>query len=436
MSIKETSQIFWERVRLNASYITTGGSWAAQLPDRVQSNLRWFYLDGVFSNGQEAINVTYLTLFVLALGASKAQIGLMTSLASLSAVFLLLPGAILAERLGLRKWLVVISGGGFTRLAILGMALLPFFLHGEAAIFAAIGLKMVMDGFSNFGLPAWTSITGEIVPIAWRGRFFGNRNMVVGIVSMVVTLIAGQIITVIHPALAGYQTVYGMAFLFGCVATFSYSHIHENKVPPDTNAMKAYSMGSLVKTMRGDPNFLAFCVSQVVWNFSLNIAGPFFSVFQVEVLKATPAIVGALSIVASLASLPAQRFFGHLNDQMGSKKVTLITGLVIPIMPLLWIFATSAWHIVPIQIFSGILWAGYGLASFNFLLSISTHETRARYSALFQIAVMISAAAGAAVGGLIVQHWGYTAIFILSGAGRLVGMLIFWKRVHAVEVPV
>jgi len=163
------------------------------------------------------------------------------------------------------------------------------------------------------------------------------------------------------------------------------------------------------------------------------VAGPFFSVFQVEILHATPAIVGGLAIVSSLASLPAQRYFGALNDRWGSRKVTLLCGFLIPLMPVCWAFVTSAWHIIPINIVSGILWAGYSLASFNFLLSISTPENRARYTALLQISVMVATAAGAAVGGFIVQHWGFVAIFVISGVGRFIGNLIFWRKVKAVS---
>jgi MFS family permease len=169
----------------------------------------------------------------------------------------------------------------------------------------------------------------------------------------------------------------------------------------------------------------------MVWNFGLNIAGPFFSVYMVENLNATPTVVGVLSIVASLSAIPAMRLLGSLNDRWGSYKVTLMTGLLIPLVPVLWIFTRNPWHVVPINIVSGILWAGYGLAIFNFLLSISKPELLPRYTALFQIAVALSAAVGAAAGGFIVQAWGFPALFLLSGVMRLVGIVVFWRLVKS-----
>lgn len=420
----------WQQVIRVSSLVSAGGSWSVQLPDRVQRNLRWYFMDGVLASSQEAINLTYLTLFVLALGASKAQIGLMTSLASLSAVLLLIPGAILAERFGRRKWIVVASGGGVTRLAILALALLPFFAEGRTAVTLAILFKIVMDGFTNLGLPAWTSLTADIVPIAWRGRYFGTRNMVMSIATMLVTLIAGQIITQAASPISGYQAVYGLAFFFGVGATFCFANIQEPETQVLAGSISAFKPSALLSSLRDDVNFKNFTISQMVWNFSLSIAGPFFAVYQVEELNATPVIVGILSIVSSLAGLPALRLFGRLNDRLGAHRTLLLSGLLIPLVPVLWIFTRSAWHPLPINLLAGFLWAGYSLASFNLLLSLCSPELRARYSALFQLTVMISAAVGAAAGGFIVQAWGFPAIFILSGIGRAVALVIFWRTVR------
>jgi len=424
-------KILWERLGRSIALYTAGGAWSAQLPARLRASLRWYYFDGVLAASQEAINVTYLTLFVLALGATNSQIGLMTSLASLGSLALLLPGAMLAERSGSRKWVVVASGGGVTRLAILGLAVLPFIASGPTAVAVAIALKVLMDGFSNLGNPAWTSLTADLVPIAWRGRFFGNRNMVMGAANILVTLLAGQIITAAPSPLTGYQTVYGLALLFGVGASFCFAQIQEPEVQrmESANPSDAYNLGALLQTLRGDRTFLYFCLAQMVWNFSLAVAGPFFTVFQVEVLKSTPFIIGIQAIISSISGLPALPLFGRLNDRWGPRKLAIVTGFLIPALPLLWTVVRSPWAPTPINIFGGLVWAGYGLANFNLLLSITDPSKRARYSALFQMSVMISAAVGSAVGGLIIQHVGYITIFIVSGVGRILGNILLWRLV-------
>jgi len=171
----------------------------------------------------------------------------------------------------------------------------------------------------------------------------------------------------------------------------------------------------------------------MIWNFSLNIAGPFFNVYLVKSLSATAFMVGFLSIVSSVAGLPAQRLFGQLNDRWGPRKVMLVTGSIIPVVPFAWYFTAAVWHAIPINIVAGFLWAGYNLASFNLLLAIAPEEQRARYSAMFQIAVTVSSALGASAGGLISNRWGIPLVFVCSAIGRAVGAVVFARFVKPHE---
>jgi MFS family permease len=172
------------RLRRCASQFTTGGRWVAQLPPSIRQNLRRFWFVGVFASGSDAIVVAYLSLFVLVLGATRAQIGLTSALSSLSAALLLLPGATLVERRGRRKHIVVLSGGGVARVALLLLALVPLFFAGPTAVYVAIALAILRGAFGNLGVPAWVSLIADIVPLSWRGRYFSSRNMAMGVANM------------------------------------------------------------------------------------------------------------------------------------------------------------------------------------------------------------------------------------------------------------
>lgn len=415
------------RLRETASLVMSGGGWSRQLQPDIQRNLRWYFTDGVFSSSQDAINGTFLTLYVLALGATKSQIGLMASLASIGAMLLLLPGAMTMERTGMRKWLVIATGGGISRLCILGLALLPFLAQGSAAIALAIAMKVVMDSSAYFSVPAWTSLTADIVPLEWRGRYFGTRNMVMGIASILVTLLAGQIITSSANEITGYQTAYGLALVFGAVASFAFSQIQEPALQPDPAAMAAYKPAVLWKTLRSNAFFLRYSAAQMLWNFSIMVAGPFFGVYQIEVLKSTAAIIGVQTVMSPLAAIPAQHIFGRLNDKWGERRVLNLTGFLVPLLPFLWIFTRGPWDPIPLNIFGGIIWAGYNLANFNFLLSNLPQQNLGRYTALYQFMMLLSSAAGAAVGGVVIDLFDYRLMFLLSAIGRLAGHILLYR---------
>jgi MFS family permease len=424
-----TLPVLWDRLKEGTSLATAGGSWARAVSINTQKNLRWFFFDGILSAGQDGIIGTYLSLYLLFLGATSGQIGLLSALTSLGATLMLLPGAMLSDRFGNRKLIVLLCGGGVTRVMILLMAITPFFLHGPAAIFFIIALKVIADGSANMSLPAWTSMVGDIVPLAWRGRYFGSKNLFMAISGVAAMYLIGNLIT--HNAtLSGYQMAIGIAFLFGGLATFSFSRISEPIITGDAAKQPQYSLRAMIQTLNEDRDFLVYIGFGMIWSLAINVVGPFFNVYMIQGLKGTANDVGLFQIAGSLAALPALGFFGRLSDRYGPRKVMLWTGYTIPFIPLVWAFTTLPVQGVLINIPAGLIWGGFNLAAFNFLLVLAPSAKRARYTALYQIAVALSAAAGAALGGVVVTHFGYPPIFIISTIGRFVGIIIFARFVH------
>ena len=408
---------------------TWGGEWAIPLSVQIKHNLYWFFFDGLFSSASDNIIITYVTLYILALGATSAQVGLMSSFSSLASAVLLLPGAILVERYGRRKEFTMAFGGGVARLAILLLALLPFFVGRTAIVWVAIALSVTRDSFGNLSFPAWVSVTADVVPMEGRGRFFASRNFIMGITGMLAILMVGELITRTSIPL-GYQIALGLAVVLGLASTFSFSHVRDPR-SGNAPAQEAglISARIILREMITHPYFLALCLVMAFWNFSLNIAGPFFNVYMVQNLRFTASMVGIVSIVSSVAGLFIQRRIGHLSDRWGPRRVQMISMFLIPFLPFSWMFVSQFWHVIVLNSFSGALWGAFNLVSFNFLLSLTPDAQRARFSALYQILVMLALAGGAAVGAWVVTAWGYRAIFLCSAIGRMMAAILFVRFV-------
>jgi MFS family permease len=415
------------RLRRRAALFTAGGSWSAALPNPVRTRLRWFWFDGAFALGADSISTTYLALYAVALGASSAQIGLLSAVGSLSAAAALLPGAFLVERFGRRHRISLLAGIGL-RATLLLMALVPFILLGAPAVYCLLVLAALSQGSGNLGYPAWVSLTADIVPLEHRGRYFGGRNLANTIVSMVAIYCAGLIITQ-GGIPGGYQAAFILAFLFGVGSSLSYSQIHDPAPLPAAPTGPRESIPQVLRSVARHPVFLGLCITSAIWNLSLNVAGPFFNIYLVKGLQATAAQVGILAAVSSLTGLPALRLFGPLADRWGPRRVVLVTGLLIPILPFAWILVTSPWQVLAINATSGILWAGYNLAAFNLMLVATPAAERARYSAFYQIVIALSLAAGASLGGVVTTFFSYKAAFAISGIGRLTAALLFIRLV-------
>ena len=416
------------------SRLTLGGDWALSQPAETRHNLRWFWFDGFFSAASDNIIVTYLVLYLLALGATGAQIGMLSSLSSLFAALVLLPGALLVERIGHRKEITVYSGGGLSRIVILLLALLPFAFTGQTLVLVAIIMSVTRNTFANLAYPAWISMVADIIPLTGRGRYFGTRNFAMGVIGITVILLIGEMITRTSKP-AGYQIALGFAFIIGMFSTYSFSHIRVSTAPPEAlQGGSTISLPRLLADLKKHPAFLTMAGVAALWNFSLSLAGPFFNVYLVQNLSATASMVGFLSVVTTISGLFVQQKLGELADRWGPRRMQLISGFLIPILPFAWLFVTSPWHIVPINILSGILWGAFNLAAFNYLLLVTPDAQRARYSAIYQLVITISLAIGAAVGSIILTTpWAFRGVFFGSGIGRLFAALLFARFVHASE---
>ncbi len=401
---------------------------AEDLSPQTVRSLRYFWLDGLFAAISENFYLGFVTLFILAYGATNGQVGTMTAVANLLGALALFPGARLVEWAGQRKSVVVWSGGGVARLVLLLLAMVPFVIVQPVIAIAAIiilnGLRAFMGNLAN---PGWTSLVADLVPNAMRGRYFGSRNMAMGLAALLVAPLAGRIISLGNgwadlPHL-GYQAVFFLAFLFGMVSTFSFRRIEE---PAASAAQQTeHHKGDLRRAIRQTPGYIGLVVSAFVWNMALQVAAPFFNVYLVNVFQSTATTIGLLASVSSLTALVGQRVFGRLLDVRGAFWVQLVTGFLIPGLPLAWVFITADWQVGIINTFGGFLWAGYNLANFNLLLTLTPDEQRPRAVALYQTAVFSSAVIGPMLGGYLADAVSYQLIFGLSAAGRLLGMGLF-----------
>ena len=120
----------------------------------------------------------------------------------------------------------------------------------------------------------------------------------------------------------------------------------------------------------------------------------------------------------------------------------MVTMLLIPFLSLAWVFFTSYYQAIVVNIFSGILWGAFELVSFNVLLEMLPLERQARYSAIYQVVVMLSFALGAMMGAYIVGEVGFKGVFVATTIGRwlaaflLAFFLYHFRKQYAAGKPV
>jgi MFS family permease len=428
-ALNETASVRFRRL-LAELYLTRRGEKPlprlAVLQVPPGGSLRSFWYDGLLTSIAESLSVNFIPLYALKLGANAAQIGILNASAGFIGTLMLLPGARIGEWWRSRKRFVMLTHG-VTRLTFLLLALVPLGVPLSASVGAIIVLNVIRVVFGNLGLPAWTSVSADVVPESIRGRYFASRNAIITIASILFAPLAGYLI-VSGAGTTGYQWTFGLAFLTGIAAIWFYSRIDEPiSAPAATLRGKRFP---LLHRILQRPQFVRLCIYAVFWNFALNLAVPFFNIYLVEETAGDEASVGYLAAVGSIIGLISQQYWGHVNDRLGARRTLLITGALIPFITFGWLFVRSPWHVVPINLVSGLVWPGFNLASFTLTLEKTPEERRPRYIALLNTLMGVGSATGATLGGWMIQRYGYHSVFLGSGLLRIVGwfLLLFLVR--------
>ncbi len=388
---------------------------------------RLLWADGLISNISESFVTNFVNPFALALGATNSQIGWLSALSNLASALALFPGARLGERPERRKQVTVWFGGGVARALLLAVALAPTLFSGQAAIYAFIALVCLRAFFSQLSFPAWSAFLADLVSPRIRGRYFASRNIGLAIAALIFTPIAGAIAQRFGLP-QGYQVSFFLAGLIGFVATAIFARIPQP--PTQVTARAAGQRAGIWQLLRTHPRFAAFTGVAFLWNLSLMVMGPFFSVYLVRNLGASPVQIGLLAAINSLANIIGQRIWGRLNDQRGAAWVMRVTGLLIPLIPLFWSLVPNPWYLMPVEALAGFLWSGYGLSSFNLLLGLAPDDRRPRFIAIYQVSVFSAAFVGPLLGSVLANTLTLRPLLWISTVGRAIAATLFMFTVR------
>jgi len=264
-----------------------------------------------------------------------------------------------------------------------------------------------------------------------RGRFFASRNFGMSLTALATAPIAGLILDR-YSGLGGWQIVWLLAFATGAVSTWCFAGIPDAAPHADVTARESSTdQRSVIADILADRNFMMYLAGTAAWNIALQASGPFFNVYLAANLHASGLMIGFLSALMSVTGLAGLVYFGRMMDMRGTKWLIVVTGLLIPLLPLAWIVVSEPWHVVFINAPAGVLWAGYQLAMLNMVMVMAPPEKRARYAAAFQTVTFAGAFAGPLIGGQIISLIGFKAVFAFSAIGRMTGTLIILRFVHA-----
>lgn len=168
---------------------------------------------------------------------------------------------------------------------------------------------------------------------------------------------------------------------------------------------------------------------------AFGIYGPIFAIYIIGQINGGTAIVVGLATAAywitrSLLQLPISNALDRLGSERADFAALIIGSFLFSIVPFLFIFATQPWHIYVLQAIYGV---GDSLAASTYLAVFSHHLDRRRENFEWgtrSVLVGVGTAVAAVLGGELADHFGFAAIFLLTGVLAIIGsiLLIYARR--------
>ncbi len=409
-------------------------------------------IEGSFNAVTDGAGSRYISPFALALGANSAQIGFLTSFPALIGNFFQIFSSRAMEKFSRKSimvfattlqsifWLLVIIAG-----------VLFYFLNAGTFISTTylIIIYTILTAISSFYAPVWSSWMKDLVDPDKSGGYFGMRSKIIGFVSLIAMLGGGFLLDHFKQTkvFIGFFILFGICFFARLIS----SRLLRKKYEPELRIEKDhhFSLWQFIKKMRHN-NFGRFVIASALMDFAINLAGPFFVVYMLNDLGfnyTTFTIVIISSIIGNFIFVP---LWGKFADKYGNIKTLKITAILTPLVPLGWfvsffLFKNHPAGLVPflilVELYSGIIFAGYRLTQSNFIYDTVTREKMALCTSYFNFISSMGTFIGATLAGILASQvdviFGisiFLAIFLVSGVLRLIFSIFYVRKVNEVRM--
>lgn len=348
------------------------------------------------------IGSSFVTKLMVILGASPLHYSLLSAFGQVSAIWQPL-GVALTHRLKQRKTACVwITAAGRFLSLFLGVALL--FRIPQQGIAFVLALMFFSAGLQAMGANIWIAWISDLIPLSIRGRFFSRRNQILLSIGLAVSYVLSFHVDLFDSAKGGFKQFY--LGLLGAQGFFT----HQNQsfflagiyvfatligllglvilARQPERPLRLQSTQGLLSRYREpfkDKNFRLLLVFGMWWMLAVGVGSPFWGPYMLKKLSMSLFEMQLYGTLHTAASLLSFNFWGRFIDRFGNKSAMKICVALGGLNPMFWLFTSSGnYSILWLEgAISGFMWAGTGIITTNFVLSIAVRGKEQVYSGLY-----------------------------------------------------
>lgn len=364
---------------------------------------------------------SYLAAFALAVGLGETIAGLVATAPILLGALIQLVSPIMIRRLGSRRrWVVACS-------VVQGLSLVPLAIAAWIGSLEAWALMLVATVYWAAGLstgPAWNTWIGQIVPTRVRTSFLANRARVCQLAVLAALIAAGFALQ--YGAMTERRLeVFGWLFTGAAIArlTSAYMLWRQSEPAESLSNYRLVPVREMVRRLRSqhDTGLLTYMLFVTV---AVQISGPFFTPYMLSELQLNYVQYLSLTAVSFSSKALAMPFIGRLGRRYGSGALLWAGGLGIVPLSGFWIVFDEMHELLMLQVFAGVIWAVYELATLLLLFDHIHEDERTSVLTFFNTANAAAMVGGSLLGGFVLRSMNetvgaYHMLFGISVLGRL-----------------
>lgn len=379
---------------------------------QVRRSLRASVKDGIAWSVMQGGGQQYVTPFVILGGAGLLPLAALAALPSLAGAIVQQIAAEVADRCGSRKRLFV--GAGTLQVILWVSFATAIFLPSPYQYWLMLGTYVLFMGGHHLSLPPWFSTMGDLVPSRTRGRYFGYRNFLSGVVMIAAFLGGGAWVSFCeqHGELAllglssqnfGFLTLFIIAGVSRAVSVGYLRQMREPEYRPRRE--DRFTLVQFTRRMPHSP-FGRFVMYRMLLHAGYVLVLPYLSWYMLDQLSFSPVLFAAIMTANLGANFCAQWLFGGVADRMGAKRLVAIGGWGLVATPALLMVSSAPWYFAVVQLFDGTMLAALSVGATNYVLEVVTPAKRARCAAYSNFYLGIGGAIGAFGGALLLLSGG------------------------------
>lgn len=399
--------------------------------------------DGLCQAVTQGIGEHYFSAFALLLKATPLQIGLLSALPQLVGTWAQLCAASHPLSHLSRKQLLI-SGSLGQALAWFPLFTLPLLFTDQAAALFIICV-VLYAALGHMTVPAWNSLFTDIVGPNLRGHYFGRRAQLMSVANFA-GLTAGGLLLHISERWSldwgGFAAIFLLAATGRVLSTFFLGRLTDLPCPRSP-IQPAGFVELLIR--HGSTDFRRFLYFSGLMHAATLLAGPYFVVYLLHDLHLSYVEYGSWLAAQMVGQFISLKAWGRLGDRCGHAATLTITGSLVPLLPTLYLFSSSVPFLICVNLFGGMIWAGFSLGLQNYIFDAVPVEDKGRAVALANTINAMGWFVGALTGGWLAGwlpsrisglgiDWSVGSnlplLFLISGSLRLVVAILFLPKLR------